>query len=257
MEKPFLNWMKITILNPLKCIWTIGFISCMICLMTFPSMSLYAQDIQVWLEADIHKDLGKSWKYKAAPNFRKYFENSAWHRYGIKNTFSRKIRPWLSGEINLDFFYTHDEGSADIGEIRPSLAGKLLYPNFIKAIRLEKPYIYLKLEERFLWYPSEDKDDQKTRLRLKGGGTFILNDEKITDETFYIPWYVEGFHSFDGEAFEHYAYNNRLSIGLGYVFNKQWRGEFDYILQGSRNTLEDGYIRADNIFQLKVDYFID
>jgi len=226
-----------------------------ILLVLFPSENAQAQSAQVWLEGDVHKQLGKNWKYKGTPNFRKLAENESWSRIGLSNTFSRKLYPWFTANVGVNLFYTADPVFADMEEIRPWLATKFIYPKFIGAIHLEKPYVSVKLEERFLWYPDEGADDQKTRLRVKIGGVFVLNNTKLTDKTFYMPVYVEDFHDFDGAAFERDASRGRISIGLGYVFNPKWRGEFDFIAQDSLAGGFSGAERTDNIFQLKFDYY--
>lgn len=253
--------LKISIVNIflklLKYNWTLWLVVWVAFVMLFPSKIVYAQDFQLWMEAGMHKDFGEYWKYNAVPIFRKYIEQDGWYKIGLKNTFSRKIVAWLTADCGIDFFYTVDNVNTDIGEIRPWLDAKLIYPHFIKTIHLDKLYFSSKIEERFLWYPEEDKDDQKTRLRLKVGGTFILNNEKMVDKTFYMPWYLEGFYNFNGSAFEQNASIGRAMLGLGYVFSPEWRGEFDYIVQDSRNTLEEGFYRTDDIFQFKVDYYFD
>ena len=251
--KPFVET-SVTLLNRN---WPVRVVICFHLLLFFSLNNVHSQNVQLWMEGDGHKQLGESWKYKVTPNFRKLIEAQGWSRLGLKNTFSKKLYPWFAAEVSIDVYYTADQTSADIWEVRPWLATKFVFPKFIDAIHLEKPYFYARLEQRFLWYPEEDTEDQKTRLRLKIGGTFILNNKKLTDKTFYIPWYVEGFHNFNGETFEHHAARDRMSVGLGYVFNPKWRGEFEYIVQGSRNTLEDDLVRTDNIFQLKVNYYFD
>ena len=226
-------------------------------LVFMPSINAHAQDAQVWLEADGHKQLSKNWKYTGSPNFRTEATSQGWSRIGLKNTFSRKIRSWLAAEGGLDVFYTSDPVSADIGELRLMLGGKVTLPKFIHSIHLEKPYCDLKVEQRFLWYPEQDTDAQKERLRLKVGGTFILNNDKLVEKTYYMPWYGEGFHNFDGAAFEQNAAKYRFSLGIGYVINPKWRAEFEFIAQDSVDTLAHQFDRTDNIFQFKFQYYFD
>jgi hypothetical protein len=214
----------------------------------------HAQDTQIWVDADGHVPLGADWKYKVDPNYRVLAEDEGWTRVGLRNTFSRKHYPWLSPEASLDVYYTADPVSADVEEFRPWLALKFILPKFVHAIHLDKPFFYVRFEERFLWYPEEDTDDQKARLRLKVGGAFLLNSNELTGGTLYAPWYLEGFHNFNGEAFERSSEKDRISIGLGYVFDSAWRGDLVYIAQGAKDTLESGFDKTDNIFQLRVDY---
>lgn len=230
---------------------------CSVLLVFISSINIYSQDAQLWLEVDGHKQLSKKWKYTGSPNSRSEATSQGWTRIGLKNTFSRKIRPWLAAEGGLDVFYTSDPEGVDIGELRFVLGGKVTLPKFIRAIHLEKPYCDLRVEQRFLWYPDDDKEDQKERLRLKVGGTFILNNDKLVEKTYYMPWYGEGFHNFDGAAFEQNAAKYRFSLGIGYVINTKWRAEFEFIAQDSVDTLVHQFDRTDNIFQFKFQYYFD
>ena len=142
-------------------------------LMLVPPENVHAQSVQIWMEGDGHKQLGKSWKYKGTPSVRTLADADSWYRIGLKNTFSRKLCPWFTAAGGVDFFYTADPVIADIEEVRPWLTAKFIYPKFINAIHLEKPYLSVKLEQRFLWYPDQDTDDQKTRLRVQGGAQLV------------------------------------------------------------------------------------
>ena len=90
---------------------------------------------------------------------------------------------------------------------------------------------------------------------MKVGGTFILNNDRLVEETYFMPWSGEGFHNFDGAAFEHNAAKYRFQLGVGYVINPKWRAEVDLITQDSVDTLQRQLDRTDNIVQFKFQYF--
>ena len=97
---------------------------CAILVAIFPSLNVHAQDPQLWLEVDGHKKLNKHWKYTGSPNLRIETTSQGWSRIGLKNTFSRTIRPWLAAEGGVDVFYTSDPVNEDIGELRFILGGE-------------------------------------------------------------------------------------------------------------------------------------
>jgi len=70
-----------------------------------------------------------------------------------------------------------------------------------------------------------------------------------------MPWYIEGFINFTGEAFERFAQRSRVLVGVGYIFNRKFRGEFLHITQRSRNTVEGEFVASDFIFWLLVRYY--
>jgi hypothetical protein len=74
-------------------------------------------------------------------------------------------------------------------------------------------------------------------------------------ETFYLTFRGEYFIDINGSATEKFAKKHRIIIGLGYIFSSAIRGEFNYYLQGSRNTYEERFTATDNIFQLVVRHY--
>jgi hypothetical protein len=76
----------------------------------------------------------------------------------------------------------------------------------------------VRLEERFFRY-TDETSDQKTRLRFRFGGRFTLNNDFMRVRTWYIPFRLEIFFNVGGKAQEVSAEQNRLSVGIGYIFN--------------------------------------
>ena len=63
-------------------------------------------------------------------------------------------------------------------------------------------------------------------------------------------------YNLNGEALEQKAAQAKASLGLGYIFNDQWMGEFAYKIRLARNTLTDEVSRSDILFQLVVRYYL-
>jgi hypothetical protein len=104
-----------------------------------------------------------------------------------------------------------------------------------KYLNLFRPYLGIRLEERFFRY-ADKTTDQKTRMRLRIGGTFTLNNDFMRVRTWYIPFRLEFFFNVGGEAAEVSAEQNRLSVGIGYIFNSASRAEFSLTAQNAENT---------------------
>lgn len=126
-----------------------------------------------------------------------------------------------------------------------------------KKLRLQKPYFYWRLEQRFLGYQDAEVIDYKTRLRLRLGSRILLNHHTFTDKTWYIPFFFERFLNFNGEAIERYAFKNRVVLGIGYNANSKWFYELMHYIQRSRDTVEDDFARTDIIFQLNFKRFFN
>jgi hypothetical protein len=215
----------------------------------------YSQNPQVWIDLFGYKEFGKSWEYEANPGYSKLIAPQGWTDVYFCNTASWQVNKWYMAEGSLELHYTFDPADQNSIEVRPWLGQKIIYPEFIKAIHLDKPFFYVRLDQRFLWYPESDASETKTRFRPRIGGKFLLNNTSLKSKTFYIPWYIESFINLNGEASERYASRSRKFVGLGYVFNPKWRLEIDYLSQHARNTFEDKFVKTDNIIWLQLKYY--
>lgn len=217
----------------------------------------HAQDVQLWMDGFVYKNFAKKGEYEGNVGVSKLLEKHGWGEIYFCNTVAWQASSWYGAEGSLELHYTNDHEASDIIEVRPWLAQKFTFTQLFKALRIEKPYVYMRLEQRFLFYPEQDTTDTKTRLRMRLGGRILLNINKLTDKTVYIPFFIENFFNFNGEAVERFASKNRVVIGVGYVFNSKWKAEFDHYIQRSRNTIDDEIEKTDVMLQFKVMHFLD
>ncbi len=229
----------------------------LICLGTFSVRQTQAQDVQLWLDGFVYKSFGKKWEYEGNAGVNKLLQKQGWGDIYLCNTVSWQGPWWYGAEGSLELHYTNDQENSDIVEVRPWVAQKFIFAKFVKALRMDKPYMYMRLDQRFLFYPEQDTSDVKTRLRVRFGGRILLNNPQLTEKTFYIPFFFENFFNFNGEAIERYATRNRTVVGLGYMFNSKWRAEFDHYIQRSRNSIDDAIVKTDIMIQFKVMHYLD
>jgi hypothetical protein len=110
---------------------------------------------------------------------------------------------------------------------------------------------FLRLEGRNLFY-DDGTQDSVTRLRNRLEFQVPLNRPKVTDDGaryFLIDW--EWFIPLDDPA-ERFASRQRVRAGLGYRQTRAWRLEALYIINRSRNTLEDSFTSTDHIVDIRV-----
>ena len=200
------------------------------------SKTAYAQNTQIWLDADVYPGFSVNWDYKVEAGFRKYLVSEGWTRLHLRNVFTYKKFNWLLFAGALDFFYTFEEVSDNYIELRPWIQVTARWMTAGKYLNLFRPYFGIRLEERFFRY-SDTSTDQKTRLRFRIGGTFLLNNDFMRVRTWYVPFRVEIFLNVGGTAQEVSAEQNRLIVGIGYIFNSASRAEFNLTLQNAENTI--------------------
>ena len=200
------------------------------------SKTTYAQNGQIWLDADVYPSFGVNWDYKIEAGYRKYLVTDGWTRYHLKNVFTYKKFNWILFAGAFDFFYTVEEVTTNYFEMRPWVQVEARWMNAGKYFNLFRPYVAIRLEQRFFRY-TDNSTDQKTRLRLRFGGTFLLNNDFMRVRTWYVPFRAEIFLDVGGEAQEVSADQNRIIAGIGYIFNSATRAEFNLTLQHSENTI--------------------
>jgi hypothetical protein len=225
------------------------------CLTAFTfSLNIQSQDFHAIYDYYGNVELGKSWDYEGNFGMEVLLQQNGWYQVYYSNAVSVDVTKWYGLEGDLEFYRTFDPVSYDISEVSASLVQTFVFEDYIHAIHLRKPYFGLKLEQRFLYYPEADTSDNKTRMRFKIGGKFLLNRNEIVVRTLFIPFYFEGYYNLNGEALEQKAAKAKASLGLGYIFSKQWMGEFNYKIQLARNSITDDVSRSDILFRLLIRY---
>ena len=200
------------------------------------SKSANAQNGQIWIDADVYPSFGVNWDYKIEAGYRKYLVSEGWTRYHLKNVFTYKKFNWILFAGAFDLFYTVEEVTTNYFEMRPWVQVEARWMNAGKYLNLFRPYVAIRLEQRFFRY-TDTSTDQKTRLRLRFGGKFLLNNDFMRVRTWYIPFRIELFFNVGGEAKEVSAEQNRLTVGIGYIFNSATRAEFALTVQNAENTI--------------------
>ena len=196
----------------------------------------YAQNGQIWLDADVFPSFGVNWDYQVEAGYRKYLVTDGWTRYHLRNVITYKKFSWVLFAGALDLFYTNEETSSNYLEVRPWIQVTARWMTAGKYLNLFRPYFSIRLERRFFRY-TDESTDQKTRLRFRIGGRFTLNNDFMRVRTWYVPFRAEIFLDVGGEAQEVTADQNRIMAGIGYIFNSASRAEFNLTVQNSENTI--------------------
>ena len=200
------------------------------------SNTAYAQNGQIWLDADVFPSFGVNLDYKIEAGYRKYLVDDGWTRLHLRNVFTYKKFNWILFAGALDLFYTNEPADVNYLEIRPWIQVTARWMTAGEYLNLFRPYFSIRFEQRFFKY-TDQTSDHKTRLRFRFGGRFTLNNDFMRVRTWYIPFRYEIFLNVGGEATEVSAEQNRLSVGIGYIFSSASRAEFNLTAQNAENTI--------------------
>jgi hypothetical protein len=98
----------------------------------------------------------------------------------------------------------------------------------------------VRLEERNFWYSDGTDPQHDVRLRVRLGFKTPINHASLAmDRTFYFLADAEGYVPLSDEVDERYASKLQGRIGLGYRFNARHRVDLLYILDRTKNTIDD------------------
>jgi len=171
------------------------------------------------------------------------------------------MRGWLDLVGELATAHTWQDDDVTSTELTPRAGLRLhflsreLPTGPLRHERLPRHRIVLRnltrIEGRNLFY-NDGTEDSVVRLRNRLEFQVPLNRPKISDDGaryFLIDW--EWFIPLDDPE-ERFASRQRVRAGIGYRHTRDWRLEALYIINRSRNTLEDSFTSTDHIVDIRV-----
>ena len=90
------------------------------------------------------------------------------------------------------------------------------------------------------------------RLRYRIGLALAINKHNVEPGALYAPLSAEFYFPLGDDASGLLAQQNRLSAGLGYVFNKIWRVEVRYARQGVRDTVDADFQTTNEFLEFRL-----
>jgi hypothetical protein len=170
------------------------------------------------------------------------------------------LRSWLDilGEVATSYTWQDDDVTST--ELSPRAGARFhflsreLPTGPLKREHLPRHRIVVRdlvrVEGRNLFY-NDGTQDSVIRFRNRLELQVPLNRPKVSDDGaryFLIDW--EWFIPLDDPE-ERFASRQRVRAGLGYRHTRDWRFEVLYILNRSRNTLEEGFQSTDSIVDIR------
>jgi hypothetical protein len=146
-------------------------------------------------------------------------------------------------------YYTYRPGIEDLFELRLWQEGTAFWPERTGGLRRWVLVHRLRIEERIT---ESDGWGFAMRLRYRLEIKIPLNKYTLEPKTFYLPLAVEFFADIVNEVPEFFARQNRATVGLGYVINKNWTVDLRYHRQRSRSTIDDDFKISNNVIDFSV-----
>jgi hypothetical protein len=186
--------------------------------------------------------------------YRNQLSSSDWNQFIIRGSALYSYKSWLGLYGGLGFFFIAQKEITNTLEIRPWIGAKFIVSvDFLSHIRFTN---FTRLEDRFVINTQESGKSNDLRLRNRTDMRIPVTNYLLVDNTFYLRFEIEFFTS-SINIVEQFADRIRFGAGVGYKFNYGWRAEFHYYANQTKNTVEDGLLKTENIWRLSVRHYLE
>jgi hypothetical protein len=226
-------------------------------LVTIAAAPLSAQDegtpTQLWLNYQFQQKVGEKSRVFGTLSYEELMSREnfwgEWNRLAIRGGGSVDLGSRFRVALGGDLRYTYRREIDDLFEFRLWQEGTAFWPERTGGFRRWVLVHRLRIEERIT---ESDGWGFAMRLRYRLEIKIPLNKYTLEPKTFYLPLAVEFFADIVNEVPEYFARQNRATVGLGYVINKNWTVDLRYHRQRSRSTIDDDFKISNNVIDFSV-----
>jgi hypothetical protein len=207
---------------------------------------------QIWTEYMLNYPFANSFNLENAFCYSTLIGTPKWRAYDYAATLEWSVTNHIDLIAATALSYTNQTDSYNTFELRPALGTRLYFtPN--KRIQTR---LLLRFEQRN--FKNLDTKEWTQQYRPRARAEAIIPINKVSyyvDKLWYAITDVEWLYKTD-DVEERFANRFRWRIGGGYRLNYSLRFEFLYMLQQSKNTLEDDFESSDNIFRFRIKQYL-
>jgi hypothetical protein len=206
---------------------------------------------RLWLAFQHHHKVGEKARVAGKLGYKELLSPD--QLFGESNKFylngdgSYDLGEKLRVDVGLGLYYTYQPEDDDVFETRLWQGGTVFWPDSPGLVRRLVFAQRVRLEERFT---DSGGWDFALRFRYRLDTKIAINKYTLEPGAFYLPLAAEFFADLTGEATEFFAEQSRLSIGLGYVLNKNWTLDLRFLRQRSRSTSDEDFTISSNVIDV-------
>jgi len=186
------------------------------------STGLFAQNnLGTWNVTNVNFKVNEKWNVFAEAQLRSLSFYNQFHYYEYKGGFTYKIKANFSATAGVGSYNTFSEG----GNFEQPMQNKEI--RTWVQINMKNPLAWMSFEHRYRAEQRFTSNGYRNRFRYRLSATVPLNSKKIAPKTVYAQIWNEIFFTNREPFFE----RNRLFIGGGYEFSKDFALQMGYIYQ--------------------------
>jgi hypothetical protein len=207
---------------------------------------------QAWFEYMLNYPFAKKFNLENAFTYSTLIDKPRWWALDYAPTLEYALSPRIDLMVASTFSYTLQSEDYNSFEVRPMLGTKIhVTPHQRILLR-----ILLRFEMRNI--KNLDTKEWQTTFRPRSRAELLMPINKRSmsaDKLWYGLVDAELFFTIE-DVEERFANRFRLRAGLGYRANYGSRFEFIYTLQKSKNSIDDNFYTADNIFRFRYKHYL-
>ena len=229
-----------------------------LCCSLCASVHVHAQNPneQLWLDLEIGR-VRSEWTLSTEISRRELLtgDEPKWVNWNFSPAVERSMTPHWDLILGVPLSYTEQTDAIRTGEVDIQVGSRFLFTPF-KSVQTN---LLLRYEQRYMTADEPERTwEQSSRTRLRAEVKVPLDTRNYYADTL---WYAmadaEVFIVMDQDLNERFANRTRVRTGIGRKFNYNWRVEFIYTFQRSRQALTDDARTSDNIFRFRLKYYFD
>lgn len=208
---------------------------------------------QVWYEYMLNYPFANSFNLENAFTYSTLLGTPKWRALDYSATLEWSLNQHIDIIGQAVVSYTQQTESYNTLELRPVLGTRLYFtPN--KRIQTR---LLLRLEQRNFKNLETNTWDQVYRPRSRFEMIIPINKESYyQDNLWYAMTDVEWLMKVDDDVSERFANRFRWRIGGGYRLSYNLRFEFLYMLQQSKDAIDENFETSDNVFRFRVKQYL-
>lgn len=207
---------------------------------------------QLWGEYLVNYSFANSFNLENTLQFSTAFTSPKWRAFDYTPTLEYSVLNWLTLSAAVTLSYTAQTEDYNTFEVRPVLGTRIhITPNQRVLIRT-----YLRMEQRNFKNLDTKEWETSYRPRVRLEALIPINRKSYYEDKL---WY--GIVDFEllyttNDVKERFANRFRLRTGIGYRLNSASRFELIYMLQESRNGIDESFTSVDNIIRVRYRHYL-
>ena len=224
-------------------------------LLCFCFNSSFGQSVgaQVWGEYFLNFPFATVYNMEYNGTYSTVFGSPKWRAIDNSFTVERAFGAYMDVSLTGLVSYTDQTDTYSTLELRPTLG---IHYHIIPHRRVSTR-LFVRYEQRHVKDLEDEEWTQTNRIRIRPELLIPFNRKLFSaDKLWYGMVDVEWFATLDGDQEERFANRFRTRMGVGYRLNYSLRFEFVYVLQQSKDTIDEEFKHADSIFRIRLKQYL-